>query len=157
MPADDRVIRNERGIALAVAIFALVVIGGMVAGNFFVGLLEQQSGRNLLLTTEATAAAEGELWRLVAEVPAASLLSLTPGGEPLSRESVSGAGITSVHQVDRLADNLFLARTRSVRQDAAGGSLAERSVGMLAQLVPDSTSSGQTLAPIAHRAWLQLY
>jgi hypothetical protein len=143
--------------ALALAIFALVVIGGMVAGNFFVGLLEQQSGRNLLLTTEAAAAAEGELSRLVAAVPAASLLSLTPGGEPLRPEPVSGVGITSVHQVVRLADNLFLVRTRSVRQDAAGGSLAERSVGLLAELVPDSTSGGQTLIPIAHRPWLQLY
>ena len=156
MPVDERLIRDERGMALALAIFALVVIGGMVAGNFFVGLLEQQSGRNLLLATEAAAAAEGELGRLVAEVPAASLLSLTPGGEPLSQEPVSGVGITSVHQVARLADNLFLARTRSVRKDGAGGSLAERSAGLLAQLVPDTTG-GQILVPIAHRSWLQLY
>src|SRR5215218_8421042 len=157
MACTDRLIRNERGMALALAIFALIVIGGMVAGSFFVGLLERQSGRNLLLTTEARATAEGELWRLIAEVPAASLLSLTPGAEPLSLEPVSGAGITSVHQVARLADNLFLARTRSVRQDAGGGSLTESSVGLLAQLVPDSTSGGQTLVPIAHRAWVQLY
>src|SRR4051794_22999620 len=134
MACTDRSIRNERGMALALAIFSLVVIGGMVAGSFCLGLLEQQSGRNLLLATQATATAEGELWRLVAEVPATSLLSLTPGGEPLNLEPVSGAGVTSVHQVARLADNLFLVRTRSVRQDAGGGSLTESSVGLLAQL-----------------------
>jgi len=157
MPGPDRLLRNERGMALALAIFALVVIGGMVAASFFAGLLEQQSGRNLLLTTEGTAAAEGELWRLLPGVPAATLLSLTPGGEPLSLESASSAGITTVHRVARLADNLFLAQTRSARQDAAGVPLAQRSVGLLAELVPDSTSNGQILAPIAHRAWLQLY
>ena len=156
MASTDRLIRNERGMALALAIFALVVIGGMVACSFFVGLLEQQSGRNLLLTTETTATAEGELWRLVAEVPATSLLRLTPGGEPLSLEPVSGGGIISVHQVARLADNLFLVRARAERHDAAGAPLAERSVGLLGTIVPDS-SGGEVLVPIGERAWLQLY
>ena len=32
-----RIPRNERGMALAVAIFALVVVGALVAGAFFAG------------------------------------------------------------------------------------------------------------------------
>jgi len=37
-----RVMQNERGIALAVAIFALVIVGALVAGAFFVGTQEQR-------------------------------------------------------------------------------------------------------------------
>ena len=41
-----RRLSDERGIALAVAVFALVVIGALVAGTFYAGRLEQQTGRN---------------------------------------------------------------------------------------------------------------
>src|SRR5256885_10574523 len=41
-----RILRNERGIALAVAIFALVVVGALVAGAFFAGTQEQRVGEN---------------------------------------------------------------------------------------------------------------
>ena len=41
-----RGVSDERGIALAVAIFALVVIGALVAGAFYAGRIEQQTGRN---------------------------------------------------------------------------------------------------------------
>jgi hypothetical protein len=39
-------IRNERGIALAVAIFALVIVGALVAGAFFAGTQEQRVAEN---------------------------------------------------------------------------------------------------------------
>ena len=143
--------------ALALAIFALVVIGGMVAGSFFAGLLEQQGGRNLLIASEAAEAAEGELWRLVASLPTATLSALPVGGEPLNLPAVPAAGVTLVRRVARLADNLFLVEARAVRGDAAGGSLAERSVGLLASLGLDSASGAQILRPIPRRSWLQLY
>ncbi|HXF94503.1 MAG TPA: pilus assembly PilX N-terminal domain-containing protein [Gemmatimonadales bacterium] len=38
--------RNERGMALAVAIFALVVVGALVAGALFLGTQEQRVGEN---------------------------------------------------------------------------------------------------------------
>ena len=41
-----RIPRNERGMALAVAIFALVVVGALVAGAFFAGTQEQRVGEN---------------------------------------------------------------------------------------------------------------
>ena len=40
------VMRDERGMALAVAIFALVVVGALVAGAFFAGTQEQRVGEN---------------------------------------------------------------------------------------------------------------
>jgi hypothetical protein len=41
-----RLLRDERGMALAVAIFALVVVGALVAGAFFAGTQEQRVGEN---------------------------------------------------------------------------------------------------------------
>lgn len=41
-----RIMRDERGIALAVAIFALVVVGALVAGAFFAGTQESRIAEN---------------------------------------------------------------------------------------------------------------
>ncbi len=41
-----RILRDERGMALAVAIFALVVVGALIAGAFFAGTQEQRVGEN---------------------------------------------------------------------------------------------------------------
>ena len=49
---------NERGMALAAAIFALVVIGALVAGAFYASTMEQRTGRNSMYAAEAAQAAE---------------------------------------------------------------------------------------------------
>ena len=54
-------VSNERGMALAVAIFALVVIGALVAGTFFAGRLEQSSGQATVYASQAAEAAEAGL------------------------------------------------------------------------------------------------
>src|SRR5437899_683334 len=41
-----RILRNERGMALALAIVALVVAGALIAGAFFAGTQEQRVGEN---------------------------------------------------------------------------------------------------------------
>src|SRR5437016_13210439 len=41
-----RILQDERGMALAVAIFAMVVVGALVAGAFFAGTQEQRVGEN---------------------------------------------------------------------------------------------------------------
>src|SRR5437879_3922915 len=56
-----RIPRNERGMALAVAIFALVVVGAMVAGAFFAGNQEQRVGENSRRLAESFGVAEGAL------------------------------------------------------------------------------------------------
>ena len=49
---------NERGIALMIALLAIIVIGALVSGTFYAGRMEMQSGRNALYTGQATEAAE---------------------------------------------------------------------------------------------------
>jgi hypothetical protein len=54
----DRHVRNERGIALAIAIFALVVVGALVAGAFFAGTQEQRLAENAKRVTQSFGIAE---------------------------------------------------------------------------------------------------
>jgi hypothetical protein len=150
--------RPERGIALALALFALVIIGGIVAGNFLVGLLEQQSGRSILFTAEASELAQGELWQVVSEIGGASLLVLPIAGAALDLgPGTPNPGFRVQRKVSRLADNLFLIQSRASRVDGAGNELATGAAGLLIHLTPDSTSGSQILLPIKQRAWLQLY
>lgn len=157
MPRSNSAV-DQRGVALAAAIFALAVMAGIVAGGFGIALLEQQSGRNLLYVSQAAEAAEGQLWVAVAETPDTVLGSLVAGGLPLSVARPGTApGISGVIQVYRLADNLFLIRSRSSRVDAGGTPLAWRAAGLLAALEADSLATPHSLRPIARRPWLQLY
>src|SRR5437667_6955572 len=56
-----RVLQNERGMALALAIFALVVVGALVAGAFFAGTQEQRVGENWRRLQQSFGAAEAGL------------------------------------------------------------------------------------------------
>jgi hypothetical protein len=53
-----RIVRNERGIALAIAIFALVVVGALVAAAFFAGTQEQRLAENAKRVTQSFGVAE---------------------------------------------------------------------------------------------------
>jgi hypothetical protein len=55
----NRVLQNERGMALAVAIFAIVVVGALVAGAFFAGTQEQRVGENVRRGQQAFGVTEG--------------------------------------------------------------------------------------------------
>ncbi len=150
--------RSECGVALAVAIFALAIVGGLVAGGFGVALLEQQSGRNALFTAQASEAAEAGLWDLLQAVPDTALLSLPVGGAPLDVEpSRSLRGIAMVGQIVRLSDNLFLIRSQAGRVDAGGAPLSTRSLGLLSRRSADTMDGANFLQPIRERSWVQLY
>ena len=142
--------------ALAVAVFALAVIGGLVAGNFVAGLLEQQSGRNTLFVMQADEAAEAELRAALELIPATSLSSIPVGGAPIPVDSVSFNGVAVERQVSRLTDRIFLVRARASRIDGDGSTLATRSLGLLITLTVDAAGK-VGVAPLARRSWIQLY
>jgi hypothetical protein len=155
MRGADRAGAREQGAALAVAIFALAVIGALVAGSFPGGLLEQQSGRNTLFTSQAAEAAEAELENALVTLQADQLRTLGVGGAPLDLGQSAGiAGSIVDARVLRLTDNLFLIEARGMRVDADGTPLAVRRLGLLTTL-PDSL--GDSLLTVRQRAWLQLY
>jgi hypothetical protein len=152
-------LNDERGIALALAVFALAVIGALVGGTFFAGRLEQQSGANVLYAVQAGEAAEAGLSDAVATVVAATLEGLPVGGAPLDLGTLMLAGgVSASRQVARLTSSLFLIRVRGVRQSAAGTTLAVRSLGLLVRLPPaaDGADPGG-VARLGERGWVQLY
>jgi hypothetical protein len=149
---------SRQGIALAAAIFALAVVGGIVAAGFRIALLEQQSGRNTLFVAQASEAAEAGLWELLHQAPKPAVESLVVGGVPLSLVPASPfTGVAVLGQISRVADNLYLVRSRASRVDAAGEVLASRSVGLLAGWSGDTLDQARLLLPIRQRAWLQLH
>ena len=132
---------DERGVALAMAIFALVIIGILVAGSFFAGRLEQQSGQNTLFAAQAAEAAEyGLSDALGTTYNSASTLQAIPIGQSSAGATVNlASGISYTQSVDRLTDGLFLYRSVGNRQ-SAGATVATRSVGTLVRLLSANIS-----------------
>ena len=130
---------NERGVALAVAVFALVVIGALVAGIFFAGRVEQQSGRNTFYAAQAAEAADAGLSEAIGAQTATSLqaIAIDPTATtPLTQVSVGGnAHVTSARTITRLSDYIFLVRSTGTVTNATGGQLASRGIGQLMRLV----------------------
>jgi hypothetical protein len=153
-------LNDERGIALALAVFALAVIGALVGGTFFVGRLEQQSGQNALFAVQAGEVAEAGLNETMATVAAATLDGLPVGGTPLDMGTLTlGDGVSASRQVTRLTGSLFLIRVRGVRHSLAGATLAVRSLGLLVRLGPaaDSAADSGRVVRLRERGWVPLY
>jgi hypothetical protein len=149
---------DRRGSALAVALFALVIIGALVAGNFSAGWLEQQSGQNTWFSLQAAEAAEAGLAEVLASVAPGTVAALPLGGTPVDLGPMSfGVGYRVERQVSRLTTTLFLVRVLGARQDRSGGNLAVRVIGAVVRLVTDPLDGTQFLAPLGQRSWAQLY
>lgn len=141
-------LNDERGMALAVTLFALVIIGTLVAGTFFSGRLEQQSGENTFYAGQAAEAAEAGISDAIGMTTPTSLLALTAGGAAADLGTVSlGGGVDASRQLSRLTSSLFLIRSVGNRRNAAGTPLATRSAGSLIRLVtPNLTVRGGLMA-----------
>ena len=139
----DRYVRNERGIALAIAIFALVIVGALVAGAFFAGTQEQRLAENAKRVTQSFGIAEAgvaeqvRLWDPVLfnqqRVYPLDSAVVTRATSPSRTGSYGG-------YVYKLNDNLFLvdingsdsaSRTGRVR-----GSGARQRLGLLTRVRP---------------------
>jgi len=135
-----RKLSDERGVALAVAVFALVVIGALVAGTFFAGRVEQQTGMNTFFSAQAAEAAEAGLNDALATQSAGAMLAMPIDPDPadaasLGTMSVVANKVSADRSISRLTDNLFLLRSTGTRVNGAGGQLASRSIGQLIRLV----------------------
>lgn len=128
-------VSDERGIALAVAVFALVIIGALVAGTFFAGRLEQRGGRNSVYAAQAFEAAEAGI--------VAPIAPWNPAWNSMAvRDSIQlgttqlGASASLVYQptIVRVSDNNFLIRAEGRRVGADGEILAQRTLATLAKL-----------------------
>jgi len=130
-------IDDERGIALAVAIFAIVVIGMLVAGAFYASLLEQRSGENTLYAQQAFEAAESGMADAFNNWDQA-VYGAFPVDSPQTLTAVTAGRTRYTPIITRLNSSLFLVSARGEQVDAGGRVLARRLLGTLARLSPTS-------------------
>jgi hypothetical protein len=129
-------VENERGMALAVAIFALVIIGALVAGAFYASSLEQRTGRTAMYGVQARQAAEIGPMTVLAAWDQYALNNLATGGtQDLGNLTVPNRTDMKYHPVvTRLNDQLFQISSLGTRVSPAGNELARSSVATLARL-----------------------
>lgn len=113
-------VRSRRGMALPLALFALVIIGALIAAVFTVARLEQRQGNNAIGTLQSFEAAETGLANLVANwnttsyngIAVDSTLTFTP-------VTVSG-GTRYAASLRKLNATTFLARSEGQLRDPNG-------------------------------------
>ena len=127
---------SERGMALAVAIFALVVIGALVAGAFYASTLEQRTGRNSMFAAEAAQAAETGPMSVLGNWDSYALNNMG-NGTTVALGTTPMFGRTDMNytvRATRLNDQVFLLTSLGSRTDGAGTELAQSTVATLARL-----------------------
>lgn len=134
---------DERGIALAMAVFALVIIGVLVAGAFFSGRLEQRGGRNSVMAAEAFEAAEGGLAYTLNDGWVTSTFSaLAVGGSSVRPPVPIGPSAQATATVTKLNAAVYLVQSEGQRL-VGGNVTARRLLGTLVRVVvPDIEIEG---------------
>ena len=107
-------LRSERGIALVAAIVALVVIGALVAGTFFVSSLEQKTAENSVDAAEAYQAAEAGIVKNVASWNTSNNSLATDASTTIAQDSVAKGTYFNV-TISRLNSSLFLLKSVGTR------------------------------------------
>lgn len=125
-------VRNERGIALAVAIFALVVIGTLVAGSFFVGLQEQRVGQNTVKFQQAFSAAQEGAQLEVANWSGGTHANLAVGDSAQFSGKVADNTGWYRGKVRKLNNALFLVDSEGFSRDNG----TRQRVGLLVRIKP---------------------
>lgn len=123
-------LEDTRGIALPLAVFALVIVGALVAGAFFIGRQEQAVGRNTVKLQQAFAAAEAGAQGTVANWNIDVYNALTNGGTMAIGGNLANGWYRG--DIRRLNDQIFLVRSEGFSRD----STARQQVGLLVRLRP---------------------
>lgn len=143
----------RRGMALPLALLALVVIAAIVAGGFAVALLEQRIGRNTLYAAQAAGVVEAGAAAVVVGWEGYGLALLALGDSAVLPTAALPGRTAYSPTVIRLDEKLFLVRVVGIRRDAGGGELARREIGLLVRSA-DSVVPGLLLVrPLANRSW----
>ena len=139
-----RILHDERGMALAVAIFALVVVGALVAGAFFAGTQEQRVGENQRRVMTSFGVAEaGAQERMVMWDPTTQnrIKQYPESTVTIANTAAPGGTGTYGGNWTRMGPNIFLiditgqdARTGAGQNISGGG--ARQRIGMIARIAP---------------------
>jgi hypothetical protein len=131
---------DERGMALALALFAIVIIGALIAGAAYAGRMEMGGGRGAMAATQALEQAETGLTDIFANWDP-TWNSQVPNNPPttVTVNTVTAGNNSYTTTLTRLGGDLFF--VGSTGQRIAGTTvLASRSLGQIAKLdIPDVT------------------
>ena len=137
-----RIARDERGIALALVLLALVLMGAVVSGSFLAVRLDKSSSTTTVYAADAQGAAEAGLAEVYAtwDPTVQSVMPIWDGttateiGTPLHN-----LGVNPYRQfadtLRRINNELFLVRSYGVRKDAGGNQLAKLGVAQLFRVI----------------------
>ena len=129
--------RDERGMALAIALFAIVVIGALVAATAFAGQVEMGGGRSAMATSQAMEQAETGLADAF-ENWDPTWNALPAGDSAFGPTATSNGGNGAVnrrtYRVVRLGGVMAFVHSTGERLSAGGEVLASRDLGMLARI-----------------------
>jgi hypothetical protein len=156
-----RVMQNERGMALAVAIFMLVIVGALVAGALFVGTQDQRSSENTRRLHQSFGIAElGAFdqvrgwnvgWGALTPYPITASTAYPAAGSTatISQTAIAGMGSYSgtvyhMNQTQYLFD-ITGGDTLSQAGAVAGGGARQR-LGILVRAIPANTPVSATVA-----------
>jgi hypothetical protein len=106
-----RTVRNERGIALVIAMVALVVIGAIVAGTTYISMIEQRTSTNTTVSSQAFQVAEAGIQEVIVNWQT-SWNGMATGGQAMPARVNSYGGSYADRVVSKLNDNLFLVVSR---------------------------------------------
>lgn len=151
-----------RGIALPAVLFALVSLGLLASGLFFVAVQELRSGRNALSAVQALAAAEGAADSIVSHWNGAVYNLIPVGGRLELRLAHLGEAGGATATLTRTGDNYFLIQVEAAvgeaRQVSALIVRLERSPCLVVTAVSCSPTTG-SMAPgratqLTERGWV---
>ena len=125
-------LQEERGVALAVAIFAIVIIGMLVAGVFYASYLEQRTGENTLYAQQAFEAAESGMADAMSNWNQ-SVYGAFPVDTPQALASVTTGRTRYTPISTRLNSELFLVSARGEQRVQRGAGFARQNVEGLAR------------------------
>ena len=133
---------DERGIALAIVLFGLVIMGAVLSGSYLAVRLDRTSSSYTTYTGEANGAAEAGLAAAYANWdPLVQNVMPIYDGTP---DTEYGIGLTQVgtnpmvlfaDSIRRLNQELFLVRSYGVRRDAGGNTLSRLGLAQLFRIV----------------------
>jgi hypothetical protein len=139
---------DERGMALALALIAIIVIGALVTGTFFAGRMEMISGRNTVYTAQASEAAEAGLaaafspWDRAWNAYAVGVDEVQPTVTITGPTgAVSPTKVRYTNTARRLQGGAYLVSSVGQKLDRNGNVVATRMLAEIAKLVPQGTAA----------------
>ncbi|MGH7529589.1 MAG: pilus assembly PilX N-terminal domain-containing protein [Gemmatimonadales bacterium] len=137
----DPLVRNERGIALALAIFAIVIVGALVGGAFFAGTQEQRVAENVRRLQQSFGVAEVGVGREIAtwDPVARNGVARYPDSSIAVSKRGSGSGVYG-GEILKLNGNMYLlditGQDSASRSGQVRGGGARQRIGLLARIQP---------------------